>query len=86
MAESSRTEHVTREAVLNLLSNDEIARVSTAEAATGLTEGQEYLDLEHLDQGVQQAKAVIKGTMGHVLPRTCVADETWKKILAQLAH
>jgi hypothetical protein len=86
MTESARAEHVVREAILNLLSSDEIAKVSTAETATGLTEGQEYLDLEHLDRGVQRAKAVTKGKMGHVLPRRCVGDETWSKILAHLAH
>jgi hypothetical protein len=86
MTESARAEHVAREAILNLLSNDEIAKVSTAEAATGLAVGQEYLDLEHLDQGVQRAKALTKGKMAHVLPRSCVADETWKKILAHLAQ
>jgi hypothetical protein len=86
MTGSTHAEHVAREAILNLLSSQEIAKVSTAEAATGLTEGQEYLDLEHLDQGVQQAKALTKATMGHVLPRNCVSAETWSTIVAKLAH
>ena len=38
------------------------------------------LDLQHLDQGIQCAGV----TMGHVLPRSAVSDETWSKILAQL--
>jgi len=68
------------------MSNEEIAKVSTAEAASGLTEGEESLDLEHLDQGVQRAKtATTKVTMGHILPRSAVCDETWSKIFAQLA-
>jgi hypothetical protein len=33
MTDSARTEHVAREAILNLLSSDEIAKVSTEEAA-----------------------------------------------------
>jgi hypothetical protein len=71
---------------LSLLSDDENAKVSTAEAASRLAEGVEYLDLEHLDQGVQRANATTaKATMGHVLPRGAVRDETWNKILAQLA-
>jgi hypothetical protein len=84
MTDAKRAEHVARETILKLLSNEEIAKVSMAEAASGLTEGKEYLDLEHLDQGVQRAKAATKVTMAHVLPRSAVRDETWSKILAQL--
>ena len=64
--------------------SEEIAKVSTAEATSGLTEGGEYLDLEHLDRGVQRAKAEIRVTMGQVLPRSAVRDETWGKFLAHL--
>ena len=85
MTDAKRAEHVTRDTILKLLSNEEIARVSTAETASGLSEGEEYLDLEHLDQGVQRAKAATKVTMGHILPRSAVGDETWSKILAQLS-
>ncbi len=42
-------------------------------------------DLEHLDRGVQRADAATKLTMGQVLPRAAIRDETWNKILAQLA-
>jgi hypothetical protein len=76
---------VARDNILKVLSDEEVAKVSIAETAAGLTEGAEYLDLEHLDQGVQRAKAATKLTMGHVLPRSAVSDETWSKILAQLA-
>jgi hypothetical protein len=86
MTNSKRAEQVARDNILKLLSNEEIAKVSTAEAASGLTEGGEYLDLEHLDQGVQHAKLASKVTMGHVLPRSAVCNETWSKILAQLAR
>ncbi len=86
MTDAKRAEHVARDNILKLLSNEEIAKVSTAEAASGLTEGGEYLDLEHLDQGVQRAKAATRATMGHVLPRSAVSDKTWSKILAQLAR
>jgi hypothetical protein len=84
MTDAKRAE-VARDNILNVLSDEEVAKVSTAETASGLTEGAEYLDLEHLDQGVQRAKAATKTTMGHVLPRSAVSDETWSKILAQLA-
>ena len=83
MTDAKRAE-VVRDNILKMLSDEESA--STAETASRLTEGGEYLDLEHLDQGVQRAKAATKATMGHVLPRTAVSDETWSKILAQLAR
>jgi hypothetical protein len=86
MSVVKRAEQVARDSILKLLSDEENAQVSTAEAASRLTEGAEYLDLEHLDQGVQRAKAsTAKARMGHVLPRSAVSEETWRKILAQLA-
>lgn len=84
MTDARRAEHVTREAILGLLSDEEIAKVSSAETDVGLREGAEYLDLEHLDQGVQRASAACM-VMGHALPRAAVRDETWTKILARLA-
>jgi hypothetical protein len=86
MTDAKRAEQVARERILKLLSNEETARVSNAEGASRLREGTEYLDLEHLEQGVQRAKAATAVTMGHVLPRSAVSAETWSKILAQLAH
>lgn len=76
MTDAKRAEHVVRDTILKLLSDEEIAKVSTAEAASELTEGGEYLDFEHLDRGVQRAKAATKITIGHVLPRSAVCDET----------
>src|SRR5665647_806186 len=85
MSDAERRGQVTRDSILKLLSDEENARVSTAEAASRLTEGEEYLDLEHLDQGIQRAKAsTAKAVMGHVLPRSAVSEETWGKILVQL--
>ena len=80
MADAKRAEQVARDTILKLLSDEENARVSTGEAASRLTEGAEYLDLQHLDRGVQRAGV----TMGHVLPRNAVSDETWRKIIAHL--
>ena len=74
-----------RNEVLKLLSDEEIARVSNAEGTNGLAEGQEYVDLEHLDRGAQRAKAQMTIAMGHILPRRAVSDATWTKILAHLA-
>ena len=51
MTIAARTGLVARDTILKLMSDEEIARVSTAEAASGLRDGAEYLDLEHIDRG-----------------------------------
>ena len=66
-----------------LLSNDEVASVATAETAARLAEGDEYLDMEQLDQGVQRAHQK-KIPMGRVLPKKSIHENTWQKILKQL--
>ena len=84
MTKSTRADLITRDTILMLLTDDETARVSTAEAASGLVDGAEYLDLEHIDQGVRRANTDTKATMGHVLPRSAVSAETWGKILTHV--
>jgi hypothetical protein len=84
MKSEIQAENVTRESVLKLLSDDEVASVSTAETAARLLDGEEYLDLGQLDRGVQQATRSAT-VMGHVLPRRAVHKDTWSKILTLLA-
>ena len=84
MDNDKRIDYVTRDSVLKLLSDDEVASVSTAETATRLSDGDEYLDLEHLDQGVRMAPGVMT-PVGRVLPRKAVHESTWTRILARLA-
>ncbi len=60
--------------------------MSTAETGAQLLEGEEYLDLERLHEGVRQAlgrDAVVP--MGRLLPRRAVPEKTWRRILTQLA-
>jgi len=83
LATHVRTELVARDGILNLLSDDEVAAVSTAETAPRLTDGEEYIDLEQLDQGVRRALGAT-APMGHLLPRKAVHEGTWRKILARL--
>jgi hypothetical protein len=85
MNNDTRTEHLTRESILMLLSDDEVASVSTIEAMARLLDGEEYLDLEKLEQGVRSALGPTTAPMGHVLPRRAVHAATWDKILEQLA-
>ena len=85
MTTTELTSYVTRDTILKLLSDAEIAKVSNAETALLLVEGSEYLDLEQLDKGIQLSRAGTRFTIPHVLPRAAVAPATWDAILAQLA-
>jgi hypothetical protein len=77
------TEYLTRDSLLRLLSDDEVASVSTAETAPRLASGDEYLDLEQLARGVQRAP-VAGAAMSRILPRKAVREATWSAILARL--
>ena len=85
MNDETRTQYVTREKILMLLSDGEVARVSNMEAKAHLLDGEEYLDLEGLEQGVRSALGTTTAPMGRVLPRRAVHVGTWNKILEQLA-
>lgn len=84
MKNDRKADYEMRDAVLQLLSDAENAAVCTAETATSLSNGDEYLDLEHLDLGVRLAPWA-NTPMGRVLPRKAVQDATWAKILLTLA-
>jgi len=86
MKQEHRAELISRDAILKMLSKDEIASVSTAETAMNLKKGAEYIDLTHLELGVQKAHgdAVV---MGHILSRKSVHQDSWTKIVAEItAH
>jgi hypothetical protein len=80
-----KTDHITRENILRLLSDHEVASVSHLEATARLLDGEEYLDLEQLGQGVRNDFGTTNTPMGHVLPRRAVHPATWDKILEQVA-
>ena len=75
--------YITRDAILKLLSDDEIARVATLESTEPLAAGEEYLDLARPERGILHAEAGRALDMGHVLPRSALGEETWAKILAE---
>ncbi len=83
MKNEQRIEYIARDKILSLLSDAEVARVSTAETAPSLSNGDEYIDLEHLDRGVQKAPAAT-APMGQVLPRKAIGDETWTRVVTEL--
>jgi len=74
-----------REAIIKLLTDAEVAKVSTAEDAPRLVEGDEYVDLEDLDSGVQLVQATPRTAPGHALPRSAVSEATWAKIAKAVA-
>jgi hypothetical protein len=87
MKSDKRIDYETRDAILKLLTDGEIARVSTAETAAHLEEGDEYLDLEQLALGVRRAAkgGATTSPMGRVLPRKSVQPGTWTQVLALMA-
>lgn len=80
----ARGAYVTREAIMKLLSDQEAGSVSTAESTTKLASGEEYVDLEHLEAGVQKAP-LTRAHMGNVLPKSAVHADTWTKVVAALS-
>jgi hypothetical protein len=83
MKHDQRKYYLTRNGLLNLLSDAEVASVSRAETAVALMDGEEYIDLAHLDRGVQCARGTTT-PMGRVLPRKAVGEETWAQVLDHL--
>ena len=84
MKNDKRTEYVVRDRILKLLSAAELASVAKAEGEARLADGDEYIDLEQLEQGVRQVP--VAGTpTSRMLPRKAVREDTWMKILAVLS-
>jgi len=74
---------IMRDAILDLLSNEEVADVATDASARKLRPGDEYVDLEHVELGVRQASGLATSP-GYVLARTAVSDVTWRRIITTL--
>jgi hypothetical protein len=83
MKTNSTAAPVTRASLMKLMSDEEVARVSNAESQPRLLDGDEYLDLVHLDQGVLHADT---GSidMTHIVPKKAVHLDTWAKLVAHL--
>jgi hypothetical protein len=80
MCPDAKKEALTREAVLALLSDTEVAKVSRAEGEPRLVEGDEYVDLGDLSAGVRQVHSK-SAPPTSALPRSAVSDATWAKIV-----
>ncbi len=73
-----------RESILELLSDDETAKVSRAEETSRLVDGDEYVDLEDLASGVHRVQGTTRVAPGRALPRSAVSEGTWTRILKTL--
>jgi hypothetical protein len=71
MTSERRSDYLTRDAVMKLLSDEEVAGVSTAETAPRVAAGED-LDLEQLERGVLRGPRAIP--IGRVLPRSAVRE------------
>lgn len=83
MSDASKATFLARAAILQLLSSGEATNISGTEAKTDLRRGDEYLDLDHLQQGIQRADGT-KTSVRNLLPRRAVHEDTWRRILRQL--
>ena len=84
MGNEDKVKYATRASIEKLLTEDEVTALADAEIRTYLDDGDEFLDLEQLDKGVQRARSTT-GQMACVLSRRSVRPESWSKILAHLA-
>jgi hypothetical protein len=85
MANDSKQNAHRRETILRLLSAAEVAKVSRAEDAPALIEGDQYVDLTNPGAGIQLVQALSRTPPGHALPRSAVSEATWSKIVQVIA-
>lgn len=79
-----RQENITREEILDMLSDEEVSMESVAEEPRQLIEGDEFIDLEHLDKGIQEVHFNTKVNPSKVIVRSAIRDVTWDKIIKRL--
>lgn len=75
-------EAVTRDQILSILSADEIESVGASQTAAKLALGDEFIDLNELAKGVQQADA--SHPKEDLLSRKATNEHTWQKVVTNL--
>ncbi len=68
MSHARKSDDEIRDSILQLLSDDEVARVSTAEGEARLADGDEYLDMAAPDNGVRCVHGSLQLTMARCFP------------------
>jgi hypothetical protein len=84
MRTGNKSPHLTRVGVLEMLSEEEVASVGRAESAAVLADGDVYVDLARLDQGVRRARGATT-PLRPVLPKKAVHEDTWRSLVEHLA-
>jgi hypothetical protein len=79
---AKQSEQINRDQILKTLSDAETARVSMAETEKALAEEEDFVDLDNLAAGIQQAQSGTR--LSNVVPRSAVGPATWKKIVEML--
>lgn len=79
---AASTAPLTRDALIALLGPDDVANIRAAEAAASLEEGEEYLDLNHLEHGVRRVSDHT-ASVTNVLPKRAISERVWQMLLAQ---
>ncbi len=82
---NSRKNTITRDQILEMLSDEEIARLSLAEARAPI-EGDEFVNLVYPDDGVLRVGTDKGWRPDQILPRSAVSETTWSKIVALVAR
>jgi hypothetical protein len=80
MSHAAKSAREMRDSILELLSDDEAARVGVQDGEERLADGDEYIDMAAPDNGVRCVHGAMQRTMGRVLSRSAVSTETWAKI------
>jgi hypothetical protein len=84
MQDDPPSRYLTRAGILERLSDEEVAAASTAETIERIVYGDEYVDLAHLERGVQRWQTDTTLT-GRVLPRKSIHEPTWLSVMDELA-
>lgn len=84
MTSSDRSRDVMRDAILQLLSPSEVDTIVSSTTKARLGNGDEYVDLHHLELGVQRIRGAARPT-GEVVVRKAIYEDTWRRVVRQLA-
>ncbi len=83
MITNRAADYALRAQIMNLLSDEETARVSSVEASARLAEGEEYIELNQLSAGVCRAHDNVPQTRD-VLTKNAINYRAWNEIVALL--
>jgi hypothetical protein len=83
MTTPDRTNDSIRDRILKLLSSGERSSIESDETRQRLANGDEYLDLERLHEGVQRVRGASPPT-GPIVPRKAINEDSWRRVLRQL--